>query len=115
MPASHATADQTDLLTFLFYAINNVALFSLMSFSFEKPCVRCDQQISLICHPTLILLNDASLQATADQTDLLACLVHTINNVVLFRCIAEADQTDLLQKKHSIVVASSFRFESRSD
>ena len=60
MPASQATADQTDLLTFLFYAIDNVAVFSFMSFSFEKPFVRCHQQISLICYPTLILLNDAS-------------------------------------------------------
>ena len=56
-----------------------------------------------------------ALQATADQTDLLACLLYTINNVAIFRFIAEADQTDLLQKKHAIVVASSFKFESRSD
>ena len=54
-------------------------------------------------------------QATADQTDLLACLFHAINNVAVFRFIAEADQTDLLQKKYAIVAASSFKFESRSD
>ena len=54
MLASQATADQSDLLNCLLYAIHKVAVFRFMTSSFEKQGVRWYEQISLICYQPLI-------------------------------------------------------------